>query len=76
MERHVDMACGMWHVVDVACGFICLENHHRDLEPSIMIHADSVSFLASSDDRIQKDSSMFGLRWTNPSVNSQKHIKK
>ena len=50
--------------------------HNRDLEPSIMIHADSVSFLASSDDRIQKDSSMFGFRWTNPSVNSQKHIKK
>ena len=33
----------------------------RDLEPSTMIHPDSVSFLTSSDDRIQKDSSMFGF---------------
>ena len=33
-----------------------------DLEPSTMIHADSVSFLTStSDDRIQKYSSMFGM---------------
>ena len=32
-----------------------------DLEPSTMIHADSVSFLTSADDRIQKYSSMFGF---------------
>ena len=37
-----------------------------DLEPSAMIHADSVSFLTSTDDRIQKYSSMFGFSWTNP----------
>ena len=46
-----------------------------DLEPSTMIHADSVSFLTSTDDRIQKYSSMFGFSWTNPSVNSQWYIK-
>ena len=44
-----------------------------DLEPS-MIHADS--FLTSTDDRIQKYSSMFGFPWTNPSVNSQWYIEK
>ena len=43
----------------------------QDLEPSTMIHADSVSFLTSADDRIQKYSSMFGFPWTNSSVNSQ-----
>ena len=48
----------------------------RDLEPLTMIHADSVSFLTSTDDRIQKCSSMFGFRWTNPLVNSQKYKKK
>ena len=37
----------------------------HDLEPSTMIHADSVSFL-TSEDRIQKHSSMFGFPWTNP----------
>ena len=47
----------------------------HDLEPSTTIHADSVSFLTSADDRIQKYSSMFGFPWTNPSVNSQWHIK-
>ena len=31
------------------------------LEPSTMIHADSVSFLTSTDDQIQKYSSMFGF---------------
>ena len=41
-----------------------------DLEPSTVMHADSV-FLTSADDRIQKYSSMFGFPWTNPSVNSQ-----
>ena len=41
-----------------------------DLEPSTMIRADSVSFLTSTDDRIQKHSLMFGFPWTNPSVNS------
>ena len=39
--------------------------------PFDIIHADSVSFLTSADDRIQKYSSMFGFPWTNPSVNSQ-----
>ena len=34
-----------------------------DLEPSAMIHADSVSFLTSTDDRIQKYSLMFGFYW-------------
>ena len=43
----------------------------HDLEPSTMIHVNSVSFLTSADDRIQKHSSMFGFPWTNPSVNSQ-----
>ena len=42
-----------------------------DLEPSTIIHADSVSFFTSTDDRIQKYSSKFGFPWTNPSVNSQ-----
>ena len=46
-----------------------------DLEPSAMIHADSVSFPTSTDDRIQKYSSMFGFPWTNPSVNFQWYIK-
>ena len=46
----------------------------HDLEPSTMIHADSVPFL-TSDDRIQKYSSMFGFPWANPSVNSQWYIK-
>ena len=41
-----------------------------DLEPSTMIHADSMSFLTSADDRIRKYSSMFGFPWKNPSVNS------
>ena len=48
----------------------------RDLAPSTMIHADCVSFLTSTDDRIQKYSSMFGFPWTNPSANSQKYVKK
>ena len=47
----------------------------HDLEPSTTIHADSVSFLTSADDRIQKYSSMFGFPWTNPSVNSQWYIR-
>ena len=47
----------------------------HDLESSTMIHADSVSFLTSADDRIQKYSSMFGFSWTNPSVNSQWYIR-
>ena len=46
-----------------------------DLAPSTMIHADSVSFLTSTDDRIQKYSSMFGFSWTNPLANSQWCIK-
>ena len=46
-----------------------------DFEPSAMVHADSLSFLISTDDRIQKYSSMFGFSWTNPSVNSQWYIK-
>ena len=46
-----------------------------DLEPSPMVHADSVSFLTSTDDRLQKYLSMFGFSWTNPSVNSQWHVK-
>ena len=45
------------------------------VEPSTMIHANSVSFLISTDDRIQKYSSMFGFPWTNPSVNFQWYIK-
>ena len=32
-----------------------------DLEPSTMIHADSVSFRTSADDLIQNYSSMFGF---------------
>ena len=47
-----------------------------DLKPLTMIHADFVSFLTSTDDRIQKYSSMFGFPWTNPSVNFQWYIKK
>ena len=47
----------------------------QDLEPSTMIHVDSVSFLTSADDRIQKYSSMFGFPLTNPSVNSQWYIR-
>ena len=46
-----------------------------DLEPSTMIHADFVSFLTSTDDQIEKYTSMFGFSWTNPSVNSQWYIK-
>ena len=46
-----------------------------DLEPLTMIHADSMSFLTSTDDQIQKYLSMFGFSWTNPSVNSQWYIK-
>ena len=42
----------------------------HDLEPSTVIHADSVSFLTFADDRIQKFSSMFGFPLTNPSVDS------
>ena len=46
------------------------------LEPSTMFHADSVLFLTStSNDRIQKYSSMFGFLWTNPLVNSQRYIR-
>ena len=44
--------------------------------PSTMIYTDSVSFLTSTNDRIQKYSSMFGFPWTNPSVNAQWYIKK
>ena len=40
-----------------------------------MIHTDSVSFLTSTDDRIQKYSAMFGFSWKNPSVNSRWYIK-
>ena len=46
-----------------------------DLEPLTMIRADSISFLTSTDDQIQKHSLMFGFPWTNPSVNSQWYIK-
>ena len=46
-----------------------------DLKPSTMIHADSVSFLTSADDRIRKYLAMFGFPWKNPSVNSQWYIK-
>ena len=46
-----------------------------DLEPSTMIHADSlVSLLTSTDDQIQKYSSMFNFSWTNQLVNSQFRI--
>ena len=55
---------------------ICWEkSNFLDLEPSIMIHVDSVSFLTSTDDRIQKYSSIFGFSWTNPPVNSQWYVK-
>ena len=46
-----------------------------DLEPSTKIRADSMSFLTSTDERIQKYSLMFGFSWTNPLVNSQWYIK-
>ena len=47
-----------------------------DLEPLTMIHADSlVSLLTSTDDQIQKYSSMFNFSWTNQLVNSQWYIK-
>ena len=46
-----------------------------DLEPLTMIHADSVSFLTSIDDQIQKYLLMFGFFWTNPLVNSLWYIK-
>ena len=42
---------------------------------STTIYADYVSFLTSIDDRIQKNSSMFGFPWTNPWVNSLWFIK-
>ena len=51
------------------------KSNFLDLEPSTMIHADSVSFLTSTDDRVQKYSSMFGFSRTNPSMNSQWYIK-
>ena len=51
------------------------KSNFLDLEPSTMIHDDSVSFLTSTDDRVQKYSSMFGFSWTNPSMNSQCYIK-
>ena len=47
-----------------------------DLDPLTMIHADPVLFLTSTDDRIQKYSSMFGFPWTNPSVNAQWYTEK
>ena len=47
-----------------------------DLEPSTMIHADSVSFFTFTDDRIQKYSSMFGIPGQIQSVNSQWYIEK
>ena len=47
----------------------------HDFEPSTMINEDSVSFLTSADDRIQKYWSMFGFPWTNPSVNFQWYIR-
>ena len=52
------------------------KSHFLDLEPSTVSHVDSVSFLTSTDDRIQKYSSMFGFPWTKPSVNSQWYIEK
>ena len=52
-----------------------VKSNFLDLEPSTMIHADSVSFLTSTDDRVQKYSSMFGFSWTSPSMNSQLYIK-
>ena len=51
------------------------KSNFLDLEPSTMIHADSVSFLTSTDDRLQKYSSIFGFSWTNLSMNSQWYIK-
>ena len=51
------------------------KSNFLDLEPSTVIHADSVSFLTSTDDRVQKYSSMFGFSWTNTSMNSQWYIK-
>ena len=51
------------------------KSNFLDLEPSTMIHADSVSFLTSTDDRVQKYSSMFGFSWTNLSMNTQWYIK-
>ena len=57
-------------------GYICLEkSSFLDLEPSIMIHADSLSFLTFAGDPIQKYSVMFGFSWTNPSADSQWYIK-
>ena len=50
------------------------KSNFLDLEPSTIIHADSVSFLTSTDDRVQKYSAMFGFSWTNPSMNSQWYI--
>ena len=52
-----------------------VKSNFLDLEPLTMIHADSVSFLTSTDDRVQKYSSMFGFSWTNPSMNSQLYIE-
>ena len=46
-----------------------------DLEPSAMVHVDSVSFLTPTVDRLQKYLSMFGFSWTNQSVNSQWYVK-
>ena len=48
------------------------KSNFLDLEPSTMIHADSVSFLTPNDDRVQKYLSIFGFSWTNPSMNSQR----
>ena len=39
------------------------KSNFLDLESLTMIHADSVSFLASTDDRVEKYSSMFGFSW-------------
>ena len=55
--------------------YMCGKSSSLDLEPSTMIHADSVSFLTSTDDQIQKYSSMFNFSWTNQLVNSQWDIK-
>ena len=46
------------------------------LHKIIEIYADSVSFLTSTNDRIQKYSSMFRFPWTNPSVNTLWYIEK
>ena len=51
------------------------KSNFLDLEPSTMIHTDSVLFLTSTDQRVQKYLSMFGFSWTNPSMNSQWYIK-